>query len=171
VHQLSLDGSISPVYSWTALEQQPPCSRRMVCDGLQVDMLAGLLVVGHKQGEARVYQFSQEEQEVSCVDLDGKHPAEHHGRQQPPGFQCILQCTHHAASISSIAIASRLKLVGLADENGAVSLLELTRVSSSHALPCAMLLTVLDHLCRVIMGWHLLFVAHARHHTVDMSRA
>jgi len=99
-----------------------------VCDVAQVDVLAGLLVVGHKQGEARVYQFSQEQQEVSCVDLDGKRPAEHHSRQQPPGFQCILQCTHHAASISSIAIAARLKLVALADETGVLSLLELTRV-------------------------------------------
>ncbi len=98
------------------------------CDAVQVDVLAGLLVVGHKQGEARVYQFSQEQQEVSCVDLDGKRPAEHHSRQQPPGFQCILQCTHHAASISGIAIAARLKLVGLADETGVLSLLELTRV-------------------------------------------
>lgn len=93
-----------------------------------MDALAGLLVVGHKQGEARVYQFSQEEQQVSCVDLDGKHPAEHHARQQPPGFQCILQCSHHAASISGIGVASRLKLIALADETGAVSLLELVRV-------------------------------------------
>ena len=92
-------------------------------------MLAGILVVGHKQGEARVYQFSQEEQEVSCVDLDGKHPAEHHSRQQPAGFQCILQCTHHAASLSGIAIASRLKLVALADEAGILSVVELTWVS------------------------------------------
>lgn len=98
------------------------------CDTVQVDVLAGLLAVGHKQGEARVYQFSQERQEVSCVDLDGKRPAEFHSRQQPPGFQCILQCTHHAASISGIAIASRLKLVALADETGVLSLLELTRV-------------------------------------------
>lgn len=99
-----------------------------VCDAVQVDVLAGLLVVGHKQGEARVYQFSQEQQEVSCADLDGKRPAEHHSRQQPPGFQCILQYTHHAASISGIAIAARLKLVALADETGVLSLLELTRV-------------------------------------------
>ncbi|KAL0036450.1 hypothetical protein WJX77_008242 [Trebouxia sp. C0004] len=103
--------------------------RAVTC--LQVDVLAGLLVVGHKQGEARVYQFSQEQQEVSCVDLDGKRPAEHHSRQQPPGFQCILQCMHHAASISSIAIAARLKLVALADETGVLSLLELTRPSIS----------------------------------------
>ena len=96
---------------------------------MQVDNAAGLVVVGHKQGEARVYQFSQEEQEVSCVDLDGKHPAEHHGRHQPPGFQCILQCTHHAASISAIAIASRQKLLALSDETGVVSVLELARVS------------------------------------------
>ncbi|KAL0052569.1 hypothetical protein WJX82_004051 [Trebouxia sp. C0006] len=104
--------------------------RAVTC--LQVDVLAGLLVVGHKQGEARVYQFSQEQQEVSCVDLDGKRPAEHHSRQQPPGFQCILQCTHHAASISGIAIAARLKLVALADETGVLSLLELTRPSISY---------------------------------------
>ena len=93
-----------------------------------MDVVAGMLVVGHKQGEARVYQFSQEEQEVSCVDLDGKRPGEHHPRRQPAGFQCILQCTHHAASICSIALACRLKLAALADEAGVVSLLELTRV-------------------------------------------
>ena len=93
-----------------------------------MDVVAGILVVGHKQGEARVYQFSQEEQEVSCVDLDGKRPGEHHARRQPAGFQCILQCTHHAASICSIALACCLKLAALADEAGVVSLLELTRV-------------------------------------------
>lgn len=103
-----------------AYAKQPGCT--------QVDMVAGLLVVGHKQGEARMYQFSQEEQEVSCVDLDGKHPAEHHTRQQPAGFQCILQCTHHAATISGIAIASRLRLVALADEAGTLSVADLTRV-------------------------------------------
>lgn len=97
-----------------------------------------MLVVGHKQGEARVYQFSQEEQEVSCVDLDGKRPAEHHARKQPAGFQCILQCTHHAASICGIALACRLKLAALSDEAGVVSLVELTRVRHT-ALHCTAL--------------------------------
>ena len=98
------------------------------CLHAQVDVLAGMLVVGHKQGEARLYQFSQEEQEVSCVDLDGKRPGEHHARRQPAGFQCILQCRHHATSICGIALACRLKLAALADESGVVSLLELARV-------------------------------------------
>lgn len=90
--------------------------------------MAGVLVVGHKQGEARVYQFSGQEQQVSCVDLEGKGPGQHHARRQPAGFQCILQCSHHAASISGIAIACGLRLVALADEAGVVSMLELTQV-------------------------------------------
>ena len=93
-----------------------------------MDTVAGLLVVGHKQGEARVYQFSEQEQQVSCVDLDGKQPAAEQARQQPPGFQCILQCQHHGATISSMALSSRLKLLALADEAGAVSLVDLLRV-------------------------------------------
>lgn len=95
---------------------------------LQVDAAAGVLVVGHKQGEARVYQFSQEEQDAVYVELDSKSPAEHLPRRQPAGFQCILQCTHHAATISSIAVASRLKLLALADEVGCVSLVDLSQV-------------------------------------------
>ena len=87
--------------------------------------------MGHKQGEARMYQFSQEDQDAVCVDLDGKRPAEHLPRRQPAGFQCILQCTHHAATISSLAIASRLKLLAVADEAGCVSLIDLSRVGGN----------------------------------------
>ena len=90
-----------------------------------------MLVVGHKQGEARMYQFSQEDQDAVCVDLDGKRPAEHLPRRQPAGFQCILQCTHHAATISSLAIASRLKLLAVADEAGCMSLIDLSRVGNT----------------------------------------
>ena len=95
----------------------------------QVDAAAGVLVVGHKQGEARMYQFSQEDQDAVCVDLDGKRPAEHLPRRQPAGFQCILQCSHHAATISSIAVASKARLLALADEAGCVSVVDLSRVS------------------------------------------
>ena len=86
-------------------------------------------MVGHKQGEARVYQFSQEPQEVNCVELAGQQqPGQQHPRQQPAGFQCILQCSHHSASITAIAVAARQKLIALADEAGFVSLLDLTKV-------------------------------------------
>ena len=98
------------------------------------------MVVGHKQGEARMYQFSREDQDAVCVDLDGKRPAEHLPRRQPAGFQCILQCTHHAATISSVAISSKAKLLALADEAGCVSLVDLSRVrtQSVSALQCIM---------------------------------
>ena len=111
-----------------------------VSDAVQVDAAAGLIVVGHKQGEARVYQFSQEEQDGVCVELDGKRPAEHVPRRQPAGFQCILQCSHHAATTSSIAIASHLKLVALADESGHVSLLDLGKVNQLDPLCSAVTL-------------------------------
>ena len=100
-----------------------------LCNDLQVDTAAGLVVVGHKQGEARVYQFSLEEQEVRCVDLEGKQQSQSHIRQQPPGWQCILQCSHHTASIISIALVSRHKLLALGDEAGVLSLVDLTKVS------------------------------------------
>ena len=121
-------------------------------DCSQVDVAAGLLVVGHKQGEARVYQFSGEEQEVSCLDLDGKQAGgQQHTRHQPPGFQCILQCSHHAATISGVALACALRLVALADETGLVSILDLTQVGHSHPSSWVLTISVVggkERLCR-----------------------
>lgn len=93
-----------------------------------MDTLAGLLVVSHEQGEVRVYQFSTSPQEVDCMELDGRHKPSELKRQQPPGFQCILQCTQHSAAVGAIAIASRVRLMAFGDAEGWLSMVDLAQV-------------------------------------------
>ena len=111
---------ITPPADWVA--------RELVVLTLQTDTLAGLLVVSHEQGEVRVYQFSTSSQEVDCMELDGRHKPSELKRQQPPGFQCILQCTQHSAAVGAIAIASRVSLLAFGDAEGWLSVVDLAQV-------------------------------------------
>lgn len=107
---------------------------------MQACTAAGLLVVAHEQGEVRVYQFSQCRQDVTCVELDGHKPQDLQ-REQPPGFQCILQCSQHVGAVVAMDVSTKLKLVALADDQGTISMLDLTAVRCSarhsHSVHCS----------------------------------
>lgn len=47
---------------------------------------------------------------------------------QPGGFQYVLRYSCHPADVSALALATKLKLVAVADESGTVSLLDLLQV-------------------------------------------
>lgn len=47
---------------------------------------------------------------------------------QPGGFQYVLRYSCHPADVSALALATKLKLVAVADDSGTVSLLDLLQV-------------------------------------------
>ncbi|KAL4458921.1 hypothetical protein ABPG75_013786 [Micractinium tetrahymenae] len=92
---------------------------------MEVDPFSGIVMVGHAGGDVRLYQFSDTPQAVHRMNIDeALIPYENVGLQ-PAGFQYILRYSTHSSDISSVALATKLKLAAVADESGSLSLLDL----------------------------------------------
>ncbi|KAK9908560.1 hypothetical protein WJX75_009693 [Coccomyxa subellipsoidea] len=103
---------------------------RAVC-AMEVCAVSGLLVVAHDKGEVRVYQFSPDAQNVTCLHIDhsSKGPPEKSVAKQPAGYQAVLKATLHEAAVTAACIASKAGLVALGDASGDLSVLNLCRPS------------------------------------------
>jgi hypothetical protein len=88
--------------------------------------LSGLMIVGHVDGDVRLYQFSDHDsQEVHRSNIDeARVPYEHVGAQAA-GFQYVTRYSVHSADVTAVVLASALKLAAVADAKGTVSLVDL----------------------------------------------
>eukprot|EP00899_Mesostigma_viride_P012212 jgi/Mesvir1/20992/Mv08053-RA.1 len=102
--------------------------------------VSGLLAVGHKGGELRVYQFSPKPMSVAQVRVvgDREDSAVQHAAA---GFQLLVTAKGRCSTIRSLCIASLPGLVVAGDDRGMVWVLNLAKGSmiaaSSPVLPCA----------------------------------
>ncbi|PSC76739.1 R-Tomsyn-like family [Micractinium conductrix] len=120
---------------WDATTQVPeqlltiPASagqeRLRAVTALEVCPFSGLVIVGHQGGDVRLYQFSDSQQTVHRINVDETLMPYENVAAQPAGFQYVLRYSTHAADITAVSLATKLKLAAVADEGGTLSLLDL----------------------------------------------
>jgi hypothetical protein len=100
--------------------------RLRAVSSLDMCPLSGLMIVGHVDGNVRLYQFSDHDsQEVHRSNIDeARVPYEHVGAQAA-GFQYVTRYSVHSADVTAVVLASALKLAAVADAKGTVSLVDL----------------------------------------------
>lgn len=104
--------------------------RLKAVSSLDMCPLSGLMIVGHVDGDVRLYQFSyHDSQEVHRSNIDeARVPYEHVGAQAA-GFQYVTRYSVHRADVTAVVLASALKLAAVADAKGTVSLVDLMQPS------------------------------------------
>lgn len=90
---------------------------------------SGLIIVGHCGGDARLYQFCDQPQDVHRANLDEARLPYEHVMIQAAGFQYVTRYSVHDVDLTALSLASLLKLVAVADAKGCVSLLDLMQPS------------------------------------------